>query len=78
MMVKEIEKTGIPVVHVVNMVPVAKSIGSNRILKAYSIPAPMCDPNLPAKDQAQQRYHLMEKALEVLATDIKTQTVFSV
>lgn len=77
-MVKEIEKTGIPVVHVANMVPVAKSIGSNRILKAYSIPAPMCDPTIPEKEQKQQRYELMKKALEVLATDIKAQTVFSI
>ncbi len=76
MMVKEIERTGITVVHVANMFAVAQSIGSNRILKGYSIAAAMADLNADPQVQKQQRYDLMCKALKVLNTDIKEQTVF--
>lgn len=76
MMVKEIERAGITIVHVANMTAVAQSIGSNRILKAYSIPAAMADFNESLEVQKQQRYKLMSRALEVLNTDIKEQTVF--
>lgn len=76
MMVKEIERAGITIVHVANMTAVAQSIGSNRILKAYSIPAAMADFNESPEVQKQQRYKLMSRALEVLNTDIKEQTVF--
>ena len=76
MMVKEIERAGITIVHVANMTAVAQSIGSNRILKAYSIPAAIADFNESPEVQKQQRYKLMSRALEVLNTDIKEQTVF--
>jgi len=76
-MVREIEKTGMPVVHLTNMVPVAQSVGSNRIVKAIAIPHPMCDTSLPEEAQYKQRYQLVRKALEALSTDIKEQTVFT-
>lgn len=76
MMVKEMERAGIGIVHVANMTAVSESIGSNRILKAYSIPAAMADLNATPAIQKQQRYKLMSRALEVLNTDIKEQTVF--
>ena len=76
MMVKEIERAGIDVVHVANMTAVSKSIGANRILKAYSIPAAMADLNATPAIQRQQRYNLMSRALEILNTDIKEQPVF--
>lgn len=77
MMVKEIERAGFTIVHVVNMTPVSQSIGTNRILKAYSIPAPMADYNESADVKAQQRYEMMAKALKLLNTDIQEQTVLS-
>lgn len=76
MMVKEIERAGITVVHVANMYAVAQSIGSNRILKAYSIPAAMADYTADYEIQVQQRYQLMKRALEVANTEIKEQTLF--
>lgn len=76
MMVKEIEKLGMPVVHMVNMVPVAKGIGSNRIVKTYGISFPMYHPEATEETQREQRYELIGKALKALNTDIKEQTVF--
>lgn len=77
MMVKELERVGFTVVHVANMTAVAQSIGSNRILKAFSIPAAMADMNASPELQKEQRYKLMSRALEVLNTDIKEQTIFN-
>ena len=76
MMVKEIEKTGIPVVHVANMTPVSASVGCNRILHDYGIAYPMCDPKESEEKQAPQRYEIMCKAVDALCTDIKQQTIF--
>lgn len=75
---KEIEKSGFPIVHVANMVPVSESVGTNKILKAYGIPYPWSDPKETPVRQAEQRYELVEKALIVLGTDVQEQTVFSV
>lgn len=77
-MVKEIEKSGMPIVHVANMVPVSESVGTNKILKAHGIPYPWCDPEEKEEVQAEQRYELLEEALKVLGTDVTEQTVFSI
>ena len=76
MMVKEIEKSGMPVVHMVNMVPVAKGIGSNRIVKTYGISFPMNDPEAAPEEQRRQRYELVGRALKALNTDVDGPTVF--
>lgn len=76
MMVKEIERYGMPVVHMVNMVPVAKGIGSNRIVKTYGISYPMNDPNELEENQRKQRYELVGRALKALDTEITDSTVF--
>ena len=76
MMVRQIEKSGIPVVHVVSMTPISVSGGVNRILTSYGIPNPMHDPNADPQTQKKQRYELMEKALKILCTDLEQQTVF--
>lgn len=77
-MVKEIEKVGLPVVQMCNLIPVAKTVGVNRIVPTISIPYPLGDPNTPKEVQWKLRYHRTKVALESLATDIEEQTVFPV
>ena len=77
-MVKEVEKAGFPIVQMCNRVPVAKTVGSNRIVPTISIPYPLGDPDTPKEEQWKLRYHRTKVALEALATDIKEQTVFKV
>lgn len=76
MMVKEIERAGIPAVHVVNMTMISENIGANRILRSYSIPSPMADCNEVDSVRKEQRYHLMKKAIKALSTEITKQTIF--
>lgn len=75
-MVKEIERAGIPVVHVCTVVPISMTVGANRIVPAIAIPHPLGNPNLSADDEKSLRKKIVERALESLETEIHAQTVF--
>ncbi len=61
-----------------NMIPVAVTVGSNRIVPTISIPYPLGDPALPEEEQWKLRYHRVGVALDSLATEISEQTIFEV
>ena len=75
-MVKEIERHGIPVVHICTIIPISKTVGANRIIPAVSIPYPLGNPALNRDDEYKLRYNLVKKALKALETNITEQTVF--
>ncbi|OHW62224.1 glycine reductase complex component B subunit gamma [Andreesenia angusta] len=75
-MVKEIEKTGIPVVHICTVVPISLTVGANRIVPAIAIPHPLGNPNLTMEEEYELRKKIVEKALEALTTEVDGQTVF--
>lgn len=75
-MVKEIERVGIPVVHVCTVVPISLTVGANRIVPAVAIPYPLGDPNLERTEEKKLRRKLVEKALTALQTPVSEQTVF--
>jgi len=76
-MVKEIERHGIPVVHMCTVTPISLTVGANRILPTVAIPYPLGDPNLPADEEKALRRKLVEKALKALSTEISEQTIFT-
>lgn len=65
-----------PVVQMCNLVPVAMTVGANKIVPTISIPYPMGDPSTPKKEQHQLRYDLVKLALDALTEDITDQTGF--
>lgn len=75
-MVKEIERAGIPVVHVCTVTPISLTVGANRIVPAIAIPYPLGNPSLDAKEEKELRLHIVEKALEALSTEVDGQKVF--
>lgn len=75
-MVKAIEATGIPVVHVCTVVPISQTVGANRIVPAVAIPHPLGNPSLDPAEEKKLRRAIVERALEALATEITEQTVF--
>ncbi len=77
-MVKEIEKAGFPIVQMANLVPVAKTVGANKIVPTISIPYPLGDPSTSKEEQWKLRYHRVGVALDALTNDIEEQTVFEV
>lgn len=77
-MAKEIERAGIPVVVMCNLIDVAKTVGSNRMVPTVSVPYPLGDPQLSPEAEWALRYHRVGVALDSLATDIEDAKVFKV
>lgn len=75
-MVKEIEKAGLPVVHVCTVVPISLTVGANRIVPAVAIPHPLGNPELSLAEERKLRRTIVEKALKALQTEVEGQTVF--
>jgi len=75
-MVKEIERHGMPVVHMCTIVPISMTVGANRIVPTVAIPYPLGNPNLTPADEKELRRKLVRKGLEALTTEIHGQTVF--
>ncbi len=75
-MVKEIERAGIPVVHMCTVVPISLTVGANRIVPTVAIPYPLGNPQLELNEEKTIRRKMVEKALKALETDVTEQTVF--
>lgn len=65
-MVKEIERAGIPIVHVTNLTKISEGIGSHRILRGNSVLHVFGNPSLPKEQELSYRKELVEEALEML------------
>lgn len=76
-MVKEFDRLGIPAVQICTIIPIAQTVGANRIVKAVAIPHPIGNPKLEKDDEESLRRQIMNKAIESLETNIYEQTVFS-
>lgn len=75
-MVKEIERAGLPVVHMCTVVPISLTVGANRIVPTVAIPHPLGNPALDPKEEKALRRSLVERALKALTTPVDGQTVF--
>ena len=77
-MTREIEREGITIVQMANLIPVAKTVGVNRLVPTISIPYPLGDPATPKEEQFKLRYHRVGVALDALTADIKEPNLFKV
>jgi glycine/betaine/sarcosine/D-proline reductase family selenoprotein B len=68
---KEIERAGIPAVYVTSLPTVATMIGANRIVRGPAITHPF------GLDE-QERRRIVERALDMLETDVEPTTVWEV
>jgi betaine reductase len=75
-MVKEIERAGIPVVHICTVTPISMTVGANRIVPAVAIPHPLGNPELDKEEEKKLRRQIVEKALKALTTEVDGQTIF--
>ena len=75
-MVKEIERAGLPVVHMCTITPISLTVGANRIIPTIAIPHPLGNPALDKEGEKKLRRGLVEKALKALTTEVSGQTVF--
>ena len=77
-MVKEIERAGIPVVHMCTDTPISMTVGANRIVPTIAIPHPLGNPALTLEEEKTIRRKLVSRALEALTTEVEDQTIFEV
>ena len=75
-MVKEIERYGMPVVHMATITTISESVGARRIVPTVAIPYPVGNPKLNEENEHQLRRALVKKALDALATEISESTHF--
>ena len=75
-MVKEIERAGIPVVHIFTVTAISMTVGANRIVPAVAIPHPLGNPALDKEEEKKLRRQIVEKALKALTTEVDGQTIF--
>jgi glycine reductase len=75
-MTKELERAGLPTVHICSIVPISMTVGANRIVPSVAIPHPLGDPSLGPDEERALRRRLVERALAALATPVAEQTVF--
>lgn len=75
-MVKEIERYGIPIVHMATITTISESVGANRIVPTVAIPHPVGKPSLPPEGELELRRSLVKKALDALATHVTETTQF--
>ncbi len=75
-MVKEIERYGIPIVHMATITTISESVGANRIVPTIAIPYPVGNPSLTPEDELALRRNLVKKALGALTTEITEVTQF--
>jgi glycine/betaine/sarcosine/D-proline reductase family selenoprotein B len=68
---KEIERAGIPTVYVTSLPTVATMIGANRIIRGPAITHPF-------GLEADERRRIVERALELLETEVEPNTVWEV
>lgn len=77
-MAKEIERSGIPVTIMCNLVNIAKTVGSNRIVPTFAVPYPLGNPQASSEEQWNMRLHRVEVAVKALQTPLTEQTIFEV
>lgn len=75
-MTKEFERAGIPTALISTIVPLAQSVGANRIIAGKSIPHPLGDPSLPPDEEKDLRRRMVRTALNALQVDSDEQLVF--
>ncbi len=75
-MVKEIERYGIPIVHMATITTISQSVGANRIVPTVAIPHPVGNPSFSADDELNLRLEMVKRALNALATEVSQPTQF--
>ncbi|SJZ83661.1 selenoprotein B, glycine/betaine/sarcosine/D-proline reductase family [Cetobacterium ceti] len=75
-MVKEIERFGIPIIHMATITTISESVGANRIVPTIAIPHPVGNPKVSPSEERALREDLVKRALYALNTPVDKQTIF--
>ena len=67
---------GIPAVLICAIVPIALTVGANRVVRGVAIPHPTGDPNIEKSGEVDIRKKLLTLALKALESKIEEQIVY--
>ena len=76
-MVKEIERVGLPAVQICTIIPIALTVGANRIVPGIAIPHVTGNPQIRLEEELTLRKDILIQALKALTSKIMNQTVFN-
>jgi betaine reductase len=68
---KELDAQGIPVVQISALDALARSVGSNRLVRGKAITSVVGDPSLSRDEERRLRKRLVQTALEALRTPVE-------
>lgn len=69
---------GIPTVFITALPTIAQMVGANRIVRGVAITYPTGDPSLAAGDELALRVRILDRAVDMLATDVAPCTVWEI
>jgi len=64
-------RLGILTVHICSIIPISKTVGANRIVRAVAIAHPLGDPTKSREEEKELRRKLVEKALGAMNTKVE-------
>ena len=69
---------GIPTVFITALPTIAQMVGANRVVRGVAITYPTGDASLAAGDELALRVRILDRAVEMLATDVASRTVWEI
>ena len=68
-MTRELERAGLPIVHITNLIMISEGIGPRRIMKGNSVVHVLGDPSVPRESELKYRKRLVAQALDMLTVN---------
>jgi glycine reductase len=74
---KELERAGIPTAQITTMTPIARMVGSNRIIPGGGIVHPAGNAEMDGEEERRLRRALVEEALNALEERLEAQKLYA-
>lgn len=74
-MAKEFERLGLPTTLISALVPLAASVGANRIVEGKALTHPLGDPERSGEEERRLRRMLLLRSLDALQTVVQDQLI---
>lgn len=77
-MTRELERAGLPTVHITNLIKISEGVGPKRIMKGNSVVHILGNPAIPAENEVKYRKKLINQALDMLPVNPEEGTQYIV
>lgn len=77
-MTRELERAGLPTVHITNLIKISEGVGPKRIMKGNSVVHILGNPAIPKENEIKYRNKLINQALDMLHVNPEEGTQYIV